>query len=269
MARDGSGARVEQSLAAQVIRFYKQTMISLASRPQNRGFTLIELLVVIAIIAILAGMLLPALSKAKAKATQTECMSNLRQTGMAVQLYTGDYEWLCGQPPTAPVPSGSGLWSGQVADYNNSAASRAHLIYYTAPYLALPRPSATTVTAKVFFCPGFYRVAPAVTALGGRQDYMIQNFTVAGTTYRPFGYPDPAVLQVGPMRMTLVESLASPSRLWFITEPDKINTPGAGWSGQLPTQPPHGSVRNYLFFDTHVETVKVNNTVLFPPNPIN
>ena len=62
--------------------------------PSRRGFTLIELLVVIAIIAILAAMLFPTFARAREKARQVACMSNIRQIGLAFSMYYEDYHRL-------------------------------------------------------------------------------------------------------------------------------------------------------------------------------
>jgi prepilin-type N-terminal cleavage/methylation domain-containing protein/prepilin-type processing-associated H-X9-DG protein len=86
----------------------------------RRGFTLIELLVVIAIIAILAAILFPVFARAREKARQASCESNLKQLGLAFMMYSQDYDectcsWRIALPGAAACPGGNGvLWFHQL-----------------------------------------------------------------------------------------------------------------------------------------------------------
>jgi prepilin-type N-terminal cleavage/methylation domain-containing protein/prepilin-type processing-associated H-X9-DG protein len=87
----------------------------------RRGFTLIELLVVIAIIAILAAILFPVFAQARDKARQSTCLSNARQMGIALSMYTQDYDetypWAIGLPNAV-----SPAWPGLIAPYVKNLA---------------------------------------------------------------------------------------------------------------------------------------------------
>ena len=83
----------------------------------KRNFTLIELLVVIAIIAILASMLLPALSRARESGRKATCTSNLKQVGTGLALYAGDYTYYPPSKPAAVLGANCNAWSWLLMPY--------------------------------------------------------------------------------------------------------------------------------------------------------
>jgi prepilin-type N-terminal cleavage/methylation domain-containing protein/prepilin-type processing-associated H-X9-DG protein len=94
------------------------------------GFTLIELLVVIAIIAILAGLLLPALASAKAKARRIQCVSQMKQLGLAITLFTDDHQNMF--PPAGyQANSRQAAWDGYINSYIGGIMTPADLMFGT------------------------------------------------------------------------------------------------------------------------------------------
>ena len=265
-----------------------------ARRARTGAFTLIELLVVIAIIAILAAILFPVFAKARAKARQTSCLSNMKQMGLAMMQYVQDYDETL--PFKRYMEDGSGFpWN---FDTQNRSRSWKDLIY---PYVknggrgvgqSAPGTGTKFTTegdGGVFQCPDNVAAWTAYSNWWGGtagpgdettrfpRSYAVNNYAGFNEIGRINNtdqgiWPSPNDGTNGPGAIAFLETPASTimiaeSRLpqidcsaWWLAY--RCNPDGSWGSSQYSVIKGHGGgFTNFSFFDGHVKAVRAINSV--------
>jgi len=241
-------------------------LINYSALRKRLAFTLIELLVVIAIIAILAGMLLPALQKAKLKSEQAKCTSNFKQYAYAINMYSGDNQ------ERYPGPS----WRATYWHYSTAGQMQYNILNFMPQYFGLPALSSILKTSLVAVCPGTFRMSiplppgplPNPTSYGATYlvaNYVTNNFSSSPTerVTNAFGYPFSSTGGANregvsgaddvPLRSTDIRNGAEN---WAFSDLDQDNAVGGTYAPYLPKHKVHSGVRNKLYFDGHAKSSK-------------